>query len=92
MTNRRRAETARLALRHFADTTGMMGEETTLQLKDLLTNLMHFCALTGLDFKDILVDAKVAHNDEKGHPWDEEDDGWLGPSEAAEGVEGGTPP
>jgi hypothetical protein len=58
--NTLRAELAALAVRAYAERTGVLGEEPALAISDLLGDLMHLCDALGLDFQG-LVDRGAYH-------------------------------
>jgi hypothetical protein len=64
--NTARKEWAEVALKAFAETVGgsLDDDEVEALVKDLLTDLAHFCDQRGLSFYDIVEDAGRYHRDE----------------------------
>ena len=65
VTNGDRADWASSAVQVFAVKTGVDQEDVYIQVKDLLTDLLHFCDREGIVFKDVVRAAKGMYEEEK---------------------------
>jgi hypothetical protein len=64
--NHDRAEWARAGVEAMADQTGVLraGDGMEEAIHDLLGNLMHLCDREGIDFNNVLIDARECYAEE----------------------------
>ena len=64
--NRARSGRAERVIRHYSRTSGYSGEaDYEADITDLLTDLQHFCAGTGLDFDELVERSRRHYRAEK---------------------------